>query len=270
MNSGVAYASDQGVLAYSEGISVEFFDLLFNYTPNRLGEVMGEAKAMYAASAASDTIWRLTLYEWNLAGDPELAVWTGIPDTLVVVHDSTIQSGDTTDFSISVFDNDQVTPIDSACVCCLCKADSTLYFRGFTGPNGTVTLHLVPEIAPDTMYVTVTKHNYLPGESAVPILEVQLDEFIRADANSDAEIEMSDAILTLRYLYVPGTDPLRCQDAGDSDDNGAVEMSDAVYTLRYLYVPGALEPPLPGPVDCGPDPTEDDLDCGEHHCNERG
>ncbi len=269
MNSGIAWASDSGVLAFSEGISVTFYDLLFNHSPSRIGEIVGQAKAMYAGDAHSDTIWRMTIYEWNLAGDPELVVWTDTPDTFSVVHDPTIQAGDTTQFSIAVLDNDQVTPIDSAFVCCMCETDSTVYFRGFTDGTGAFTFELAPDIAPDTMFVTVTKHNYLPYESAVPILPVQLDQFIRADANSDSEIAMSDAILTLRYLYVPGADSLQCEDAGDSDDNGAVEMSDAVYTLRYLYVPGALEPPLPGPTDCGPDPTEDDLDCGDHPCNGR-
>ncbi len=90
-------------------------------------------------------------------------------------------------------------------------------------------------------------------------------QFIRADANIDSTVEMSDAIFTLQALYVPGSDTLECKDAGDSDDNGSIEMSDAIYTLKYLYVPGAPEPPAPFP-DCGVDATQDGLGCGAHPC----
>jgi hypothetical protein len=92
------------------------------------------------------------------------------------------------------------------------------------------------------------------------------DGFVRGDAAGDSTVEMSDAIFTLKYLYVPGADQPVCMDAADSDDGGAVEMSDAIYTLKYLYVPGAPPPPDPGPVDCGSDPTQDGLDCHNHPC----
>jgi hypothetical protein len=77
---------------------------------------------------------------------------------------------------------------------------------------------------------------------------------------------MSDAIFTLKALYVPGSPEPSCMDAADSDDNGTMEMSDAIYTLKYLYVPGAPPPPDPGPVNCGSDPTDDALDCQSHPC----
>jgi len=41
---------------------------------------------------------------------------------------------------------------------------------------------------------------------------------------------------------------------------GVLSLTDAVYTLRYLFLGGDAPPP-PGPVACGPDPTEDALGC---------
>jgi hypothetical protein len=90
--------------------------------------------------------------------------------------------------------------------------------------------------------------------------------FLRSDADADMDVEMSDAIFTLKHLYVPGSPEPPCMDGADSDDGGAVEMSDAIYTLKYLYVPGSPAPPAPGPNECGADPTEDDLDCVDHPC----
>ncbi len=91
--------------------------------------------------------------------------------------------------------------------------------------------------------------------------------FIRADADADSDVRMSDAILTLRYLYVPGTPNPTCMDATDSNDSGDIGMSDAVYTLKYLYIPDAPKPPEPFP-GCGQDPTVDALRCDAHPCME--
>jgi hypothetical protein len=104
------------------------------------------------------------------------------------------------------------------------------------------------------------------GRTRVTVEPAPMDEFIRADADADMDVEMSDAIFTLKYLYVPGADEPPCKDGADSDDGGVIEMSDAIYTLKYLYVPGSPPPPAPGPSDCGADPTEDGLDCVDHPC----
>ncbi len=90
--------------------------------------------------------------------------------------------------------------------------------------------------------------------------------FLRADANADTDVEMEDAIYTLKYLYVPGSPQPPCMDAADSDDGGSIRLSDAIYTLKYLYVPGSPAPPDPGPLNCGLDPTQDDLNCADHPC----
>jgi hypothetical protein len=94
---------------------------------------------------------------------------------------------------------------------------------------------------------------------------VEVPQFTRGDADRDSDVQMSDAVATLKHLYVPGGDTLLCIDAGDSDDDGEVLMGDAVYTLKYLYVPGQPAPPLPFP-NCGQDPTPDALGCGLHPC----
>jgi hypothetical protein len=87
---------------------------------------------------------------------------------------------------------------------------------------------------------------YLAGES-----------FIRGDANLDGSVDISDPIATLVGLFRGG--PVPCQDACDSDDSGVINLTDAVYTLRYLFIDG--EPPAaPFPV-AGRDPTADALRC---------
>jgi hypothetical protein len=125
------------------------------------------------------------------------------------------------------------------------------------------------QVAPGVSIATTRRVSagYWAGVDTLPPCVEQ--SFIRADANADSAITMSDAIYTLRYLYVPGSPDPTCMKTADSDDSGDVAMSDAVYTLRYLYVPGEPPPPAPFP-DCGPDLTSDDLGCETHPCMDAG
>ncbi len=76
--------------------------------------------------------------------------------------------------------------------------------------------------------------------------------FLRADANDDARLDLSDGVFTLDYLYAAGPPPA-CFDAADANDDDAVDISDAVFTFAYLFL-GGPEPPPPFP-SCGPDST---------------
>ena len=83
--------------------------------------------------------------------------------------------------------------------------------------------------------------------------------FVRGDANVDGRVNISDPIHLLNLLFVGDVDPLSCADAADEDDNGMLNITDAVVTLGYLFLGEPGPPPPAG--RCGPDPTEDDLDC---------
>jgi hypothetical protein len=86
---------------------------------------------------------------------------------------------------------------------------------------------------------------------------IPMPGFRRSDANSSSEVDISDAVYTLNWLFGGGETPV-CQDAADANDDGVIDLSDAVYTLAYLFVSGD-PPPAPGPAECGADPTEDAL-----------
>lgn len=81
--------------------------------------------------------------------------------------------------------------------------------------------------------------------------------FRRADANSSGDVDISDAVSTLGWLF-SGTAEPACLAAADSNDSGDVDLSDAIYTLTWLFSAGE-RPPSPGPFDCGADATPDEL-----------
>lgn len=85
--------------------------------------------------------------------------------------------------------------------------------------------------------------------------------FLRGDATGDGNINITDAVNILNYLFLGGGEPI-CQDAADSDDSGVVNLTDAVFILNWLFL-GGISPPAPGPDSCGADPTPDALECVE-------
>ncbi len=84
--------------------------------------------------------------------------------------------------------------------------------------------------------------------------------FVRGDANGDRNVDITDAVGILSYLFA-GTGSLECEDHGDVDDNGRLQATDAVALLNYLFRSAAPpRPPFPAP---GLDPTPDEYACGD-------
>ena len=82
--------------------------------------------------------------------------------------------------------------------------------------------------------------------------------FVRGDANADGALVVSDPVATLAFLFA-GVEA-DCLDALDADDSGEIDLTDAVYALHYLFLGGpAPRGPFP---DCGYDPSPDGLACG--------
>jgi hypothetical protein len=110
----------------------------------------------------------------------------------------------------------------------------------------------------------------LPPRSLVLILSILIlaapcvlvgaesTRFRRGDANSDARVDLSDAVSTLNALFL-GRGEIGCRDASDANDDGSLDLTDAVSTLLYLFLHGS-PPPAPG-LECGRDLSDDELGC---------
>ena len=112
----------------------------------------------------------------------------------------------------------------------------------------------IPGGAPVQGFATTDVHDaFVPRELADPA------GFVRADANLDGLVDISDAVLILITLFRGGAE-LCCADAADANDDGAIDISDAAYALAFLFQ-GGPAPPAPGASEPGTDPTADELDC---------
>ncbi len=83
--------------------------------------------------------------------------------------------------------------------------------------------------------------------------------FLRGDSNGDGNIDVSDVVSVLDYLFRDSGE-VECQSAGDVDDSGTLDISDAVRLLHFLFAE-ATPPATPGPRAAGIDPTPDLLTC---------
>jgi hypothetical protein len=106
----------------------------------------------------------------------------------------------------------------------------------------------------DGLYGSILRIRAFDGTEPDPTLE-----FVRGDSNADAEINLTDAVYTLQWLFLGGQPP-GCLEAADCDDNGRIDLTDAVYLLNYLFR-GSQAPAQPFP-ECGTDATPATPGCG--------
>ncbi len=64
---------------------------------------------------------------------------------------------------------------------------------------------------------------------------------LRGDCNADAGVDISDALFTLRFLFLGGSVP-PCKAACEGNEDGRLDISDGIIILRFLFQSG----PAPG------------------------
>jgi Dockerin type I domain len=67
------------------------------------------------------------------------------------------------------------------------------------------------------------------------------------DANGDGEVNVSDCVWIINYVFKGGAEPQPVMACGDANTDGTVNVSDAVWIIGYVFVGG--DPP----DDCAPD-----------------
>ena len=217
----------------SNGIVLQFFKETFDNNRYHLGEAVAEDRDHFGGNIndpGDNDYWRWCLFEYNTFGDPELPMWTAAngPDTLQVNHDVIVPIG-LSSFDVHVEDKGTGNPIDSALVCCWCKVDTGMWVRGYTNSSGNVTLDVSPSEPVDTMWVTVTKQNYLPYEGFARI-EADCPDVPTLYALFDNE-KVPDKKPTFKFSTTdPNGDPVQYQIRWDEDINFGSPDSDLTGT----------------------------------------
>jgi hypothetical protein len=208
-------------------LDLEWWAGLFNRNKHELGQILVDSKHNFSTSNPDMNLKRHCEWTFNLLGEPEMPVWTDQPGSFSVTHPSTIPPG-TSSFPVHV-DDAAKAPVNQAYVC-LWK-EGEVYLTGYTNSLGDITFDPAPS-SQGNIYVTVTKHNFLPYEQTV-----EISGYILGDSNTDGIIDPADVVYLINYLFKEGPvpDPL---EAGDANCDGSVGPADVVYLINYLFKDG--------------------------------
>jgi hypothetical protein len=142
-----------------------YFDAVYDSVPGTPGLKMPEPgrftqHALYWIENHTGTTRKRYYFEaYHVMNDPAMDFWTAEPRTLTVTHDPYVQK-EAGSFAVLVADG--AVPVQNALVCLWCKAEPSMHLSGYTDASGSITLPASPTVDDDTMWVTVSKHNYLP------------------------------------------------------------------------------------------------------------
>jgi len=156
-------------LALNRGVVTKgFFQAIFEEGKQTMGDAAKRGK--YIIDSIQPPNYSTTRYsEWELFGDPELNVWTGMPKPLNVIHD-TIMAATPQTYTVTVRQGGQ--PVSGALVCVM--RDTIIYQYSNTNSSGVATFNISPTTN-GTMSVTVTGRNLIPYERNVSIRPGNLD-----------------------------------------------------------------------------------------------
>ncbi len=153
---------------------------------------------MYDGVELSGSGLKRYYYEgYHVLGDPSLDLWTEIPAAMTVTHDAIVFPG-ASNFTITV--NHGGTPLEDALVCCWIPDQSPqIHVSDYTDASGTATLNISPTTPGDTMYVTVTKHNYIPYEGYCLVTSpsgpyIALGSIIIDDAGGNGQVNPGETV----------------------------------------------------------------------------
>ncbi len=140
----------------------EWFELLYVDDETTVGVTCAESKVPFIPGSFYDNTDRWTQLSFLLLGDPEVALWTGRPVNMTVVHSPAVPLG-ATDLTVSVSDPAAVV----GALVCVAK-EGEVYATGYTDGSGQVVLSFTPKTT-GTMTITVTAENHFPYEDTVSV-----------------------------------------------------------------------------------------------------
>lgn len=115
------------------------------------------------------------------------------------------------------------------------------------------------EFSPILNIFTVNNQSRLPPLDGASVTIYPADHherlFIRGDVNFTGNVDITDAIYLLGFLFIGYDDP-ECLDPADTLDDGRINISSPIYLLNFLFT-GGPAPRVPYPTP-GLDPTPDD------------
>ena len=148
-----------------------YFDAIYTDSiPGRLYETGRFTQwGLYWIENNTNTYRKKYYFEaYHIFNDPSLDFWTDIPVNMAVTHNAIVFPG-SADYTVMV--NGGGSPVENALVCLWIPSQSPeMHSSEYTDASGSVTFNIAPTTPGDTMYVTVTAHNYIPYEGYATVI----------------------------------------------------------------------------------------------------
>lgn len=209
MNSRYGWGTPPSI-GPSELLDIRFYDFFFNYDSIEIGVAHARSKDYYAYQAQSQGVWRWCVFELNLFGDPEMPMWSDVPQTMTVTNPDTVETGARA-LSVTVMSGG--SPVANALVCAYKSGE--VFAKGRTNSSGQVSL-TINAITPGTMYLTVTGKNRLPIEKTIVVI-----------------MGTSQPFITFHSLTI--------DDAGQANPNNRIDPGETVNMIVTLRNLGTLD-----------------------------
>lgn len=212
---------------YSEKFDDRFWFVVQRGSAGGIGSALAQAKAFFVPFSREENVYRWHQYQVNLMGDPEMPVWTAIPDTLTVHAPSQIPVAAS---RVLVTVSAKGRAVRGARVCLMKKDES--YAVAYTNAAGEAWLTVEPHTAGDFL-LTVTARNFLPWQITIPSTQdsyLNFTGWVVDDSlgNNDGVVNENEIIRLGVWLHNAGSVPLGPMPLLLKTDDTVVTVVDSV------------------------------------------
>jgi hypothetical protein len=139
-------------------------DGIFNDPQCTMGVAAEHGRLAYSA-IFNDS---LEYNSWTCLGDPDMRLWTSVPRSISVFHDTIVWADDSPD-TLTVQVDAGAIRIDSVLVCIMSRQDTSKHHYAYTDVQGRVTFIDTFSLPGDSICITVTGRNLIPYQTCVPV-----------------------------------------------------------------------------------------------------
>ncbi len=218
---------------YSDKFDNRFWHAITSEGFCRLGDALTRAKEYYAPFSHDRNVYRWHQYQLNLMGDPELPVWTALPQTLTVAAPPSIGLGRGR-YLVTVARAG--APVREALVCLARPGE--VYARARTDAAGRAWLEAEPR-TPGQLSLVVTAHNCYPYESSLTCESGACVNFAGwsvndSSGNNDGIANPCETVLLPTWVANTGNQPSGAFELKLSTSNQYVTILDSVGSCARL------------------------------------
>lgn len=194
----------------SEQLDIHFYDMFFDYDSTEIGVAFARSKDYYAYQAQTQSLWQWCLFELTLFGDPEMPMWSDVPQTMTVTNPDTVATGAR---NLQVTVTTGGSPTANVLVCAYKSGE--VFAKGRTNGSGQVSL-TINAITPGAMSLTATGKNLYPVEKTITVItgtaqpyltfnSLSIDDAGQANPNNRIDPgETVNLIVTLKNMGTQG------------------------------------------------------------------